>query len=95
MKVCPPLINKQKQVVYAEVSVLQSKQLQVGDTAGYNRTFKAKRPTTILALGIGYADGLLRSLSNKGCALFYHKNQWLKAPIVGRVAMDITLAIIA
>ena len=91
LKVCPPLIKEQRQVVQAKVSVLQSKQLQVGDTAGYNQTFKAKRPTTILALSIGYADGLLRSLSNKGCVLFYHKNQWLKAPIIGRVSMDITL----
>ena len=91
LKTCPPLNDKQKQVVRAEVSVIQSKQLQKDDTAGYSQAFTAKRPTRLLALSVGYADGLLRSLSNKGCVFFFYNNQWLKAPIVGRISMDITL----
>ena len=91
LRTCPPLNTKQKQVVCAEVSVLQKKLLQTGDTAGYNQTFVAKCPTRILALSVGYADGLLRTLSNKGSVFFKHNNQWLKAPIIGRVSMDICL----
>lgn len=91
LKTCPPLNDKQKQVVQAEVSVLQKKLLQPGDTAGYNQTFVAKRPTRILALSVGYADGVLRTLSNKGSVFFNHNGSWLKAPIVGRVSMDICL----
>ena len=91
LKTCPPLEDQQKQPTRAEVSVLQFKQLQVGDTAGYNQTFTAQRPTRILALSVGYADGLLRTLSNRGHVFFNHKGQWLKAPIIGRISMDITL----
>ena len=91
LKTCPPLNDKQKQVVRAEVSVLQFKQLQTGDTIGYNQTFTAKRPTRILALSVGYADGMLRTLSNKGSAFFKYNGNWVKAPIVGRVSMDIIL----
>ena len=91
LKTCPPLNDKQKQVVCAEVSVLQAKQLKTGDGVGYNQTFVAKRPTRILAVSVGYADGMLRTLSNKGRILFNHNNQWLTAPIVGRVSMDICL----
>ena len=91
LKTCPPLNSQQKQAVRAEVSVLQFKQVQINDSAGYNQTFTAQRPTSILALSVGYADGLLRSLSNKGYIFFYHNDQWLKAPIIGRISMDITL----
>ncbi|MBO5996977.1 MAG: alanine racemase [Alphaproteobacteria bacterium] len=91
LKTCPALANQQKQVVTAEVSVLQSKTLEPGDSVGYNQTFTAKRPTRILALSVGYGDGLLRTLSNKGSVFFKYRYNWLKAPIIGRVSMDIIL----
>ncbi|MGB3543023.1 alanine racemase, partial [Rubrivirga sp.] len=38
--------------------------VQAGETVSYGRTWTAPRPTRIATLGIGYADGLPRSLSN-------------------------------
>ncbi len=58
-----------------------------GDTAGYNATFRATRPTRLALLPIGYADGLSRLLSNRGHVLIRGQ----RAPIAGRVSMDQTI----
>ncbi|NJN70753.1 MAG: alanine racemase, partial [Nitrospira sp.] len=50
-------------------------------------TFMAKRPTRIAVLPIGYADGLSRQLSNRGHVLVRER----RAPIVGRVCMDMVM----
>lgn len=60
--------------------------IQSGDTAGYCATFKAARPTRIALLPAGYADGLNRQLSNRGTVLVRGQ----RAPIAGRVSMDLT-----
>ena len=45
---------------------------------------KTKKITSIAILGIGYADGISRVLSNKG--FVYYKNKKFK--IIGRISMD-------
>jgi len=60
--------------------------IQSGETAGYNATFRATRPTRIALLPAGYADGLNRLLSNRGSVLVRGK----RAPIAGRISMDLT-----
>ena len=59
----------------------------------YNNIFPTKnflvlaiKSTTIAILGIGYADGVSRKLSNKG-KVFYKKK---KFNIIGKVSMDTT-----
>lgn len=54
------------------------------ESVGYGASYHAERPTRVATLPIGYADGVLRSLGNRG-------EVWLAgAPrrIVGRVSMD-------
>ena len=51
---------------------------------GYGRTYTAGPGTTIAVVPIGYGDGFLRSLSNRGSALVHGR----RVPIVGRVSMD-------
>ncbi|MGI8771058.1 MAG: alanine racemase [Acidobacteriaceae bacterium] len=58
--------------------------LQPGDTAGYNATFRASRPTRLALLPIGYADGYNRLLSNRGHVLIRGQ----RAAVAGRVSMD-------
>ena len=58
-----------------------------GDSAGYNATFRATRPTRLALLPLGYADGLNRLLSNCGEVLIRGQ----RAPIAGRVSMDQTI----
>ena len=42
------------------------KQLQAGDSAGYNRAYVAQRPVWIATLPVGHADGLPRVAANGG-----------------------------
>lgn len=66
--------------------VVASKEIKKGDSVGYGRTYRAKKKEQISILSVGYADGLLRSLSNKGFVLLNGK----RVPIRGRVSMDLT-----
>ena len=65
--------------------VISLRTIQPGDTVGYGSTFTATRPTKIALVGVGYADGLSRSLSNRGQMLV----RGSRAPIVGRISMDL------
>ncbi len=58
-----------------------------GDSLSYGRTFVAEHDMKVAVVCIGYADGVLRSLSNRGVFLINGK----RAPILGRVCMDLTL----
>ena len=60
------------------------KDLKIGDTIGYGRTYVVEKPIRLATIPTGYADGYSRLLSNKGWVLINGK----KAPIVGRVCMD-------
>lgn len=57
-----------------------------GGTVGYGRAWRAAAPSRIATLGIGYADGLPRAASNRGEVLVRGR----RAPIAGRVSMDLT-----
>lgn len=63
------------------------KDVPVGETIGYGRTFKVDHPMRIATVTTGYADGLNRLLSNRGFVMVNGQ----KAPIVGRICMDQTL----
>jgi len=66
--------------------VVSLRTIQPGETAGYNATFRAARPTRIALLPVGYADGLNRLLSNRGSVLV----RGHRASIAGRISMDLT-----
>ena len=60
------------------------KTVREGTSIGYNRSFITTRETKVATIPIGYADGLRRSLSNKGEVVIKGK----KAKIIGKVCMD-------
>lgn len=55
-----------------------------GTSISYGRTFITKRESKIATVPLGYADGIRRSMSNKGHVVINGK----VAPIVGTVCMD-------
>ena len=67
--------------------ILQIKTVPPGTCISYGRTFVTKRESVIATVAIGYADGLSRLLSNRG--FFVVNGQ--RAPIVGRMCMDLTM----
>ncbi|MDR0364553.1 MAG: bifunctional UDP-N-acetylmuramoyl-tripeptide:D-alanyl-D-alanine ligase/alanine racemase [Bacteroidales bacterium] len=67
--------------------VSQIKNVPKGDYIGYNQGFKAERDITIAILPIGYADGLPRSLKNRG-------KVWLNGTLcsmIGNICMDMCM----
>ncbi|MCB2066482.1 MAG: alanine racemase [Erythrobacter sp.] len=81
---CDELAGQIRQVAHVETAVLQVRQLQPGDTVGYNATWTADRPTRSATVALGYADGILRSWGASGA--LHHDGTRL--PIIGRVSMD-------
>jgi len=73
-------------VLSLKTRIIYIKDLPPGATLGYGRTFEARRVTRVASLAIGYDDGLPRLLSNRGHVLVRGR----RAPIVGRVSMDLT-----
>ena len=66
--------------------VLQIRHVDSGGTVGYGATFRTKRPSVLATVALGYADGLMRAIGNRGHAAI----GTVRAPIVGRVSMDLT-----
>lgn len=72
-------------VVHISARILQIRQLQAGDSVGYDATHISAEPTCVATLSIGYADGYLRGFSGKGTAIW----NGMKLPVIGRVSMDL------
>jgi alanine racemase len=58
-----------------------------GAVIGYGAGFRARRPTRVATVPIGYADGFSRRLSNRGWALLGGR----RCPIIGSVSMDMIM----
>lgn len=72
--------------------VLSVRELAVGETVGYNAQYKALTPMRVALLPVGYADGLRRELSSTNDKA----GGWVmvggrRAPILGRVSMNLTV----
>ena len=72
-------------VVSLSLPVIQTRDLTAGETVGYSNTWTTNTTATIATLSGGYADGLIRALSNG--ATFWVDD--IVCPLVGRVSMDL------
>jgi alanine racemase len=70
-----------------KTSVVHLKTVPAGTPISYGSTWTAPRPSRIATLPVGYADGWSRLLSNRGAVLVRGR----RAPIVGRVCMDLCM----
>ena len=76
-----------KPVMNWYAKVIHVKTVPVGTTVSYGRHFTAERSTEVTTVGIGYADGLSRRLSN-GFELLIGGR---KCPIIGNICMDMCM----
>ena len=60
------------------------KEINVGDAVSYGRSFVADSKMMVATVGCGYADGVMRKLSNKG----YVSVNGKRCKILGNVCMD-------
>jgi alanine racemase len=63
------------------------KWVPAGETVGYGCTFEASTRTRVATVPIGYDDGYMRALSNRGHAII----RGVYATVIGRISMDLTL----
>ena len=92
------LKNPMLPVVTAEARIIQIRNVEPGGTVSYGATATVDRPATIAVATVGYADGLMRSLSGSGVPLrnaVPHGGSGFAAgrrvPIIGRITMDLTM----
>ena len=74
-------------VVTLLAPILQIRNINKGETIGYNASYVAPRNMQIAVIGAGYGDGIPVLASNKGYATLHDE----AVPVVGRVSMDITM----
>jgi len=77
--------NPLRQVVRLQAKILQVRRVDAGSTVGYGATHRFARQARLATVGVGYADGFMRALSNRGGAYIGDR----RATIVGRVSMDL------
>lgn len=77
--------NPMQQVAQLKTRILQCRTAEKGDTVGYNATYVFDKEAKIATVAMGYADGILRTLSNNG-TFFWHG---IPCPVRGRVSMDL------
>jgi len=76
--------NPMRPVVRLQARLIQWRDIDAGEAVGYNHTWHADRPTRIATVSLGYADGYLRSASNRALL----RLDGMALPLVGRVSMD-------
>ncbi|HEX5033467.1 MAG TPA: alanine racemase, partial [bacterium] len=76
-----------KPVMSFETEIVSLKTVSAGTAVSYGGTWTAARTSRIAVLPVGYADGYLRHLSNRGQVLLNGQ----RAPVAGRVCMDFTM----
>ena len=67
--------------------VVQVRDVEPGRTVSYGRTYEVTRPMREAVISIGYADGYLRTGSNRAKVLVDGK----VAPVLGRICMDMCM----
>lgn len=78
---------KLKQAMKVYTQLLTIRRIPRGRSISYGRTFITQRDSIIGIIPAGYADGIMRILSNNSYVLVRGK----RAPVVGRICMDLTM----
>lgn len=76
--------NLLKTAMTLKSRIVQIKEIEKGEGVGYDYCFVAPKKTIVGTLAIGYSDGYMRCLSNKGEVSVRGK----RAPIIGFMCMD-------
>jgi alanine racemase len=66
--------------------IITLRDLPPGQGVGYSARFVTERLTRIAVINAGYADGISRLRTNRGCALVRGR----RVPLVGTISMDLT-----
>ena len=76
--------NPMRAVAHLQGKILQTREIAAGTGVGYGLSWRSTQPSRIATVAVGYADGWLRALSNRGVVHI----DGIAAPMVGNVSMD-------
>ena len=89
---CPGRTNPMRPVIRLDAAILQTREIAIGETVGYNGRWRAGRPTRLATIGVGYADGVPRGADtlggSQGPVAFVRD---VPCPWVGRISMDLSI----
>jgi alanine racemase len=67
--------------------IISLREVPIGQGVGYGARFVTSRASRIAVINAGYADGIMRQRTNRGCALLRGR----RVPLVGTISMDLTM----
>ncbi|MCS7196698.1 MAG: alanine racemase [Aquificaceae bacterium] len=76
-----------RKVLRLKARIISVKTLPAHFPVSYSRTYITDKPTKVGVVAFGYADGLMKSLSNK--ARLYYRGKPLR--VLGNITMDMTM----
>jgi alanine racemase len=86
----PEADNPMQPVVDLKARIVQTRNVERGETVGYGGTWTARRPTKLAIIATGYADGYFRAASSsdgtRGAEIIVAGK---RCPVAGRVSMDL------
>jgi alanine racemase len=80
------ILRPLKPVLEMHTTITSLRNIEAGESVGYNATYTATEKRRLASIPVGYAEGLDRRLSSKGSVMVKGKI----CPIVGRISMNIT-----
>jgi alanine racemase len=86
----PEAANPMLPVVELKARIIQTRNVERGETVGYGGTWTARRPTKLAIVAAGYADGYFRAASaNDGTRGAEVIVAGKRRPVAGRISMDL------
>jgi alanine racemase len=79
--------NPMRQIVQLKARILQIREIEAGQPVGYGATHVTIAAGRLATVAVGYADGWLRSLSQRGSG----RIGGVRVPLLGRVSMDLAV----
>lgn len=73
-----------------KTNILEFQTIKKGETAGYSGVFEATKKTKLAIIGIGYGDGILRNIVNKGFVLINGSFAKIVAVCMDSMIIDIS-----
>ncbi len=67
--------------------IISLRETPAGQGVGYGARFVTQRPSRIAVIAAGYADGIVRARTNRGCVLLRGR----RVPLVGTISMDLAM----
>lgn len=84
--------NPMRPVVRLQGRIIQTRTIEAGEHVGYCLNYTARATRAVATVAVGYADGWLRTMSNRGLAVV----DGICVPQIGNISMDsITLDVSA